>query len=102
MNRYFSPPHIGANAGWAIEPRTHYVDGSVTLDPTALTLNVKQAVGHPFIITETCWTTPTLYQAEAPIMGAAYSSLTGLGAMIWNGTSDPSWHEPIWPWGKMF
>jgi len=37
-----------------------------------------------------------LYQAEAPVIGAAYSSLTGLAAICWNGTNDPSWSQPIW------
>ncbi len=102
VNRYLAPYHHGPNEGWALEPGDHFANQSCTLEPTALPLNCKQPAGSPFVVTETGWVLPDLYQAEAPLMAAAYCSLTGLDAVFWLGHDDRSWHEPIWPWGKMF
>jgi hypothetical protein len=100
VNRYIGGVHLGPDAGWAINPGDHYTNQSITLDPTALPINCKQVVGHPTLITEGYWVLPDLYQSEAPLAIAAYSSLTGFDGYYWFVSGAREWDIAHWDWGK--
>jgi hypothetical protein len=83
VNKYTGGVHTGDNNGWRIDPGHHFTNQSCILDPRALPTNLKQAVGHPFIITESSWVNPEGYQSEGPFLMAAYQSLTGVDTFYW-------------------
>ncbi len=83
VNRYFDGIHIGKNNGWRIDPGDHFTNKPAVLNPLALPTNLKQAVGHPMIITESSWVNPLDYQSEGPFLIAAYESLTGVAGFYW-------------------
>ena len=64
------------------------------LSPLQMPTNVKQPLGHPYILTEVLWCPPNLYQSEAALLVAAQQALTGLGAACWfcNGV-EPDWQQ---------
>jgi len=100
VNRYMSAFHKGPNDGWALEPGSQYANNSCTTDPSSLPINTKQPVGYPFMITESAWVMPNLYQSEGPVFISAYSALTGLDCYYWFATSARNWDVALWPWGK--
>jgi hypothetical protein len=84
VNRYYNGGvHKGPNDGWRIDEGDFFQDVSGLKDPRAMPFDVKQTVGQPFVITETGWVHPLGYQAEAPLLAAAYDSLTGLQGLYW-------------------
>ena len=87
VNRYYSPVHIGPDRGWRINPGDTFEDASVLLRPLELPLNLRQAKGHPMMVSESHWVPPLGYQSEGPFLVAAYQSLTGCGCvlLVWNG-----------------
>ena len=97
-NHYFGGQHKGLNVGWQILPHQYYSNPSGTLKPEMLPLNVKQVAGHPFIIPESLWVPPMLYQSEGPLMVAAQSSLTGVDTFFWFANGAPEWQPPLNKW----
>ena len=91
VNRYYSPIHVGPNNGWRIDRGDQFVDSSVLLDPRAFPLAIRQVRGYPMMISETHWVPPMSYQAEAPLLTAAYQSLTGLDIVYWFSTGETEW-----------
>jgi len=91
VNRYYSPIHKGPSSGWRIDPGDVFEDTSVLFHPRDLPLNLKQADGHPMMITETQWVPPLGYQSEGPFLTAAYQSLGGVDVVDWAGTNVPEW-----------
>ena len=84
VNRYYGGgEHFGPNNGWRIDEGDFFSNVSGLLDPRSLPFNIKQVVGHPMIITESGWVHPLEYQAEAPLLCAAYQSLTGIQGLYW-------------------
>ena len=83
VNKYTGGLHMGDNNGWRIDPGHHFTNNSCLLDPRSLPTNLKQPVGHPFIITESSWVHPEGFQSEGPMLMAAYQSLTGVDAFYW-------------------
>ncbi len=84
VNRYYTGGlHKGPNSGWRIDEGDFFSDKSGLTDPRNLPFNIKQVVGHPTIITESGWVHPLSYQAEAPILAAAYESLSGIQGLYW-------------------
>lgn len=84
VNRYTNGGvHKGPNDGWRIDDGDFFTNRSALLDPRSLPFNVKQVVGHPTIITEGGWVLPLEYQAEGPILAAAYQSLNGMQGHYW-------------------
>ena len=81
-NHYFEGLHNGVNVGWQILRGQTFTSKSFTTNPYNSPLNVRQVVGHPFIIPESLWVPPTRYEAEGPLIVAAQSSLTGLDAFL--------------------
>ena len=84
VNRYYTGGlHKGPNDGWRIDEGDFFSDQSGLLEPRSLPFNLKQIVGHPTIITESGWVHPLSYQAEGPLLAAAYQSLTGIQGLYW-------------------
>lgn len=83
INRYYDPGHFGENSGWRIDPGHHYMGLSALKNPQKLPINVKQVVGHPFIMTESGWNLPNKYSAEGPFLISAIQSITGFDAYYW-------------------
>ncbi len=99
VNRYYSPVHIGADRGWRINPGDTFEDASVLLRPRELPLNLRQAAGHPMIVSESHWVPPLGYQSEGPFLVATYQSLTGVDVFYWFATGEAEWsnHDRA-PW----
>ena len=100
VNRYMSGIHNGPNNGWALDPGATYTNVSCTLDPTQLPINAKQVVGYPFMVTESAWVMPNLYQSEGPLFISAYSSLSGVDCFFWFASSARNWDPALEPWNK--
>jgi len=83
VNRYYAPGHFGQDNGWRINPGHFYQGESCLKNPLKLPVNVKQTAGAPFMITESGWNPPHVYQSEAPPLIAAYQALTGHDAYYW-------------------
>ena len=84
VNRYYNGGvHKGPNDGWRIDEGDFSTETSVLLDPRRLPTNIKQAIGHPSLVTESAWVSPLGYQAEGPVVTAAYESLTGVAGLYW-------------------
>jgi hypothetical protein len=99
VNRYFDSVHFGPRNGWAADAGDTFTNTTALLDPRAFPLNVKQVAGHPFIISESHWVPPTIYQSEGPFLTAAYQSLTGLDTYYWFAIGDgPEWQAPFGKW----
>ena len=99
VNRYYSPVHIGPDRGWRIDPGDRFEDASVLFRPLELPLNLRQAAGHPMMVTESHWVPPLGYQSEGPFLVAAYQSLTGVDVFYWFGTGESEWsNQDRAPW----
>ncbi len=107
-NEYYGSDyqHVGENNGYRIDPGHYFVDESCLKKPLELPVNFKQQVGHPFIVTETSWKNPNLYQAEGPFLAAAYQSLNGVDAVFWFSADHPTWNldarRKWWPVGDSY
>ena len=91
VNRYYSPVHIGPDRGWRINAGDSFDDASVLFRPRELPLNLKQADGHPMMVTESHWVPPLGYQSEGPFLVAAYQSLSGVDVFYWFATGETEW-----------
>jgi hypothetical protein len=92
-NEYYGSDyqHIGENNGYRIDPDHYIVNESCLHKPLELTTNYKCQVGHPFIVTETSWKNPNLYQTEGPFLVAAYQSLNAVDIVYWFTATEPTW-----------
>jgi hypothetical protein len=93
VNKYFNSIHVGPNNGWRVDSADCFVDHPGVLNPWDLPTNLKQAVGHPMIVTETSWVSPMDYQNEGPFLLAAYQSLTGVAACFWFQAMDQRYQD---------
>jgi len=91
VNRYYSLAHIGPDSGWRIDPGHSFEDASVLLRPRELPLNLKQALGHPMVISESQWVPPLGYQSEGPFLVASYQALSGVDVFYWFCTAEAEW-----------
>jgi hypothetical protein len=92
-NEYYGSDyqHLGENNGYRIDPGHRLVNESCLYKPLELTANFKSHIGHPFIVTETSWKHPNLYQAEGPFLISAYQSLGGVDAVYWFSANAELW-----------
>ncbi len=97
-NHYFAGLHNGVNAGWQLLRGQTFTSKSFTTNPYNSPLSVRQVVGHPFIVPESLWVPPNRYEAEAPLIVAAQSSLTGLDVFFWFATHVEEWEPPGSKW----
>lgn len=93
VNRYYSPIHLGPDQGWRIGAGDRYQDESVLFHPRDLPVNLRQVVGHPICVTESHWVPPLGYQSEAPLLVAAYASLSGVDTFYWFSTAEAEWAD---------
>jgi hypothetical protein len=99
VNRYYSRVHIGPDRGWRIDPGDTFEDASILFHPLEFPLNLRQATGHPMMVTESHWVPPLGYQSEGPFLVAAYQSLTGVDVFYWFGTGEAEWsNQDRAPW----
>ncbi len=102
-NEYYGSDyqHLGQNKGYRIDPGHQLVNESCLHKPLELTANFKSHVGHPFIVTETSWKHPNLYQSEGPFLIAAYQSLGGVDGVYWFSANTKHWltdpRRMFWP-----
>ncbi len=101
VNRYFNfgKRHQTAggssNDGWSINIGERYVNMSVLKDhPLSFPLNLKQATGHPMMITESTWVYPTETAFESPMLVSAYSSLNGIDSFFWFAVGTDDFEKP--------
>ena len=92
-NIYTGGLHQGVNNGWQILPGHYYSDLCLIRDPIRLPTNIRQPLGHPFILPEVLWCPPNLYQSEAPLLVAAQNALTGLAAACWFSNWVAEWDQ---------
>jgi hypothetical protein len=97
-NHYFQGLHEGINKGYQIRSGQVFTSKSLTTTPQTSPLNVRQVVGHPFIISEGLWVPPSHYQSEGPIIVAAQSCLTGLDVFVWFATGVEDWETTGTKW----
>lgn len=103
VNRYVDPGHVGPNAGWRIDPGDKYVGNSVLFEPHKLPVNIKQAKGHPILVTESGWNLPNVHQAEGPFLISAYMSLTGVDSYYWFSPTSKSYDSnPYFTWAWVY
>jgi hypothetical protein len=103
-NEYYGADyqHVGEHNGYRIDPGHFIVNESCLTKPLELTANFRQHVGHPFIVTETSWKHPNLYQSEGPFLISAYQSLNGLDAVVWFSATDAEWAlDPRFQWAEI-
>ncbi len=102
INRYTGVTHIGPLNGYRVDPGHFYRSESVLKRPETFPGALKQPVGQPMIVTETAWVHPGRYQSEAPLLAAAYLSLTGVDSFYWFCyDQEATWTtNPVWPWWK--
>lgn len=91
VNRYTGGVHVGQNRGYRIDPGHQFVNMSVLRNPGKVPVALKQAVGHPMLITECAWVHPNLYQSEGPTLAAAYMSMNGVDSLYWFAANQPRW-----------
>ncbi len=96
-NRYIGDTHIGEYGGWAIVNGDKFQDRSVLVKPNGLPINLKQATGHPMMVTESSWTLPRAYESEGPFLISVFQSLTGVDAYYWFAFGGSVDKRPLWP-----
>ncbi|HVE39613.1 MAG TPA: hypothetical protein VNM14_06975 [Planctomycetota bacterium] len=84
--------------GWLVAQGDYYQDGSVLLNPRKLATNRKLVAGYPYMISECTWVPPMSYQAEAPFLTAAYSSLTGFDILYWFAMGQVGYDRTVNKW----
>ncbi len=93
--------HTGPNRGYRIDPGHYIKNESALFRPQGIPTSVKQVASRPFLITESTWVNPNLYQAEGPFLVAAYQSLNGVDSFHWFATAEPTWQKDprrkFWP-----
>jgi hypothetical protein len=101
-NAYYGAIHTGINEGWQILAQHVYTNWSALTRPRNWPMNVKQVAGSPFIIPESLWVPPNLYQSEGPLMVAAQLSLTGVDSFYWFASGDEEWESirSKWPYAS--
>jgi hypothetical protein len=100
VNKYYNGgEHKGPNAGWRIDPGDVFEGRSALKSPTSMPTDLKHVVGHPTVVTESCWVFPLAYESEGPFLVAAYGSLTGMGPYYWFSADTPGYcTDPYFPW----
>ena len=97
-NHYYGAQHKGFQIGWKISAGQYYCNSSAILRPQAFPSNIRQVAGYPFIIPESLWVPPLLYQAEAPLIVASQLALSGVDTFYWFATGVPEWQPPGNKW----
>jgi hypothetical protein len=95
VQRYCGPVHINPTAkrmaGYSFHKEDCFTLFSALLDPLKLPIFVRQVEGHPFMVTESTWVSPTPYQSEGPFLLAAYQCLSGVDSYNYFAFSQLEW-----------
>ncbi|HVR83863.1 MAG TPA: hypothetical protein VMU54_06085, partial [Planctomycetota bacterium] len=91
-------PEDNSKTGWMVSKGDYFQDGSMLLTPRRLATNRKLVAGYPYLISECTWVPPMSYQAEAPFLTAAYSSLTGFDILYWFAMGNSGYDRTINKW----
>jgi hypothetical protein len=91
-------PQDNSKTGWLVAQGDYFQDASMLLMPRRLPTNRKLVAGYPFIISECTWVPPMSYQAEAPFLTAAYSSLTGFDILYWFAMGNVGYDRTVNKW----
>lgn len=94
VNRYTAARHEGQHVGWAVTRGQRYSNMSVTRNPGQLPVALKQVQDMPMILPEGNWVPPNLYQAEGPLLVAAYAGLNGVDILYWFNMGEIQWRSP--------
>jgi hypothetical protein len=100
---YFSPPHEGATASYALSSGDTYEDRSALLFPSSdpkqehdfnLPILDIHYNGLPSTISEINWTMPNRFRADFPVLAATYGLLQGSDGFFFFVTNRHAW-EPV-------
>jgi hypothetical protein len=91
-------PQDNSKTGWLVAKGDYFQDGSMLHMPRRLPTNRKLVAGYPYIISECTWVPPMSYQAEAPFLTAAYSSLTGFDILYWFAMGNVGYDRTVNKW----
>jgi len=91
-------PTENHKTGWMVAKGDYFQDGSMLFSPRRLATNRKLVAGYPYLISECTWVPPMSYQAEAPFLTAAYSSLTGFDILYWFAMGNSGYDRTVNKW----
>src|SRR5882672_1972541 len=91
-------PEDNSKTGWMVAKGDYFQDGSMVFTPRRLATNRKLVQGYPYLISECTWVPPMSYQAEAPFLTAAYSSLTGFDVLYWFAMGNLGYDRTVNKW----
>jgi hypothetical protein len=91
-------PTENHKTGYLVSQGDYFQDGSMLHFPRRLATNRKLVAGFPYLISECTWVPPMSYQAEAPFLTAAYSSLTGFDILYWFAMGGQGYDRTVNKW----
>ncbi|HLY08794.1 MAG TPA: hypothetical protein VKW04_05725 [Planctomycetota bacterium] len=91
-------PENNSKTGWMVSKGDYFQDASMLYTPRRLATNRKLVAGFPYMISECTWVPPMSYQAEAPFLTAAYSSLTGFDILYWFAMANSGYDRTVNKW----
>lgn len=91
-------PTENHKTGYLVCQGDYFQDASMLHFPRRLATNRKLVAGYPYLISECTWVPPMSYQAEAPFLTAAYSSLTGFDILYWFAMGQTGYDRTINKW----
>ena len=100
---YYSGPHEGESAGWAISVGDRYNDASALLFETgdqgqrSFNLPIMDLAynGKPSTISELNWTPPNRARADLPVVAAAYGALQGSDGFFFFQAREIDWAQAL-------
>jgi len=99
LNRYVDAGHWGDRVGWLVAKDQIFINASCLRGNwRAIPSAVKQVKGKPFIISESTWVSPNIYQSEGPFLVSAYSQLSGVDSYYWFNLDNTGFDPAIAKW----
>jgi hypothetical protein len=101
---YFSGPHEGDRASWAISNGDRFADALALRfetgkpnEPPSFDLPIMDLAydGKPSVISEINWPPPNRYRADLPVLAAAYGALQGTDAFFFFVGGEPTWARQL-------
>ncbi|NBC18380.1 MAG: hypothetical protein GVY18_13805 [Bacteroidetes bacterium] len=86
-HHYYGVTHVNPRqprrASYAVDKGDGFVNASALLSPRKLPVNFRQIAGFPNIISEFTWVQPNRFQADGPLVMAAYGALADIDGLYW-------------------
>ncbi|MDX2109372.1 MAG: hypothetical protein SFY80_03935 [Verrucomicrobiota bacterium] len=95
---YFDPYIMDPAAKGAPTVGKKFYGIPAVINPRRLPVTVKQVAGHPYTVSEIAWDSPSNFRAEAPLMIAAYSALSGIDGVFWFCSAVSDWELGSQQW----